>query len=326
MFNSKIIGFGKYLPENIVTNEDLSKIMDTSDEWIFTRTGIKERRFATTENTSTLCTRVAESILESTKVKPEEIDLIIVATLTPDYSTPSVACIVQKNIAAEKAAAFDLNSACSGFVYALSVADKFIKSGTYKKVLVLGGEVLSKTLDFSDRSTAVIFGDGAGGVLLEATLEDCGIITENLFSSGNTEAIRGEYFGVKNMLFQEDVSDKSKYLEMNGRDVLSFVNTMVIKNIKETLEKSQLNINEIKYVVPHQANNRISEIIAKKLDCENEKVYSNIKNVGNTSAGSIAIAFSELLESGELTLNSGENIIFTGFGSGLTCGTMVFRL
>ncbi len=166
MFNSKIIGFGKYLPDNIVTNEDLSKIMDTSDEWIFSRTGIKERRFATNENTSTLCTKVAEKILDSTNVKPEEIDLIIVATLTPDYSTPSVACIVQKNIEAINAAAFDLNSACSGFVYALSVADKFIKAGTYKKVLVLGGEVLSKSLDFTDRTTAVIFGDGAGGVLL----------------------------------------------------------------------------------------------------------------------------------------------------------------
>ncbi len=326
MFNSKIIGFGKYLPKNIVTNEDLSKIMDTSDEWIFSRTGIKERRFATEENTSTLCTKVAENILESTQVNPEVIDLIIVATLTPDYSTPSVACIVQKNIGAVNSAAFDLNSACSGFVYALSVADKFIKTGTYKNVLVLGGEVLSKSLDFEDRTTAVIFGDGAGGVLLEATTEDCGVVTESLFSAGNTEAIRGEYFGVNNMLYQEDVSDKSKHIEMNGRDVLSFVNSIVIKNIKETLEKSKLSIDEIKYVVPHQANNRISEIIAKKLDCENDKVYSNIMKVGNTSAGSIPIAFSELLESGELKLNSGENVILTGFGSGLTCGTMVFRL
>ncbi len=326
MFNSKIIGFGKYLPDNIVTNDDLSKIMDTSDEWIFSRTGIKERHFTTEENTSALCTKVAENILESTKVKAEEIDLIIVATLTPDYLTPSVACIVQKNIGAVKAACFDLNSACSGFVYAMSVADKFIKAGTYKKVLVLGGEVLSKVLDFKDRTTAVIFGDGAGGVLLEASLDDCGVISENLYASGNTDAIRGVYFGVNNMLHQEDESDKSKYLEMNGRDVLSFVNSIVIKNIKDTLEKSQLNISEIKLVVPHQANNRISEIIAKKLECENEKVYSNIKNVGNTSAASIPIAFSELLESGELQLNSGDNIILTGFGSGLTCGTMVFRI
>ncbi len=326
MFNSKLIGFGKYLPENIVTNDDLSKIMDTSDEWIFSRTGIKERRFSTEENTSGLCTKVAENILESTNTNAQEIDLIIVATLTPDYSTPSVACIVQKNIGAENAVAFDINAACSGFVFALSIADKYIKSGAYKKVLVLGGEVLSKALDFTDRSTAVIFGDGAGGVLLGATTENCGVITENLFSAGNVDAIRGEYFGVKNMLFEEDTVEKSKHIEMNGREVLSFVNSIVIKNIKETLEKSSLNINEIKYVVPHQANNRISEIIAKKLDCGSEKVYSNIKNVGNTSAGSVAIAFSELLENGKLKLNSGENVLLTGFGSGLTCGTMVFRL
>ncbi len=326
MFNSKLIGFGKYLPQNIVTNDDLSKIMDTNDEWIQTRTGIKERRFSTDENTSVLCTKVAESILESTKTKAEEIDLIIVATFTPDYATPSVSCIVQKNIGAANAAAFDINSACSGFIYPMSVADKFIKSGTYKKVLVVGGEVISKTLNFEDRTTAVIFGDGAGGVLLEATTEDCGIISESLFSQGDTEAIRGEYFGVNNMLSKEDVSDKSTHLEMNGREVLSFVNSVVIKNIKETLERSKTNIDEVKYVVPHQANDRISQIIAKKLKCENEKVYSNIDKVGNTSAGSIPIALAELFESGKLVINSGEKIVLTGFGSGLAYGTMVFKI
>ncbi len=326
MYNSKIIGFGKYLPNNIVTNDDLSKIMDTNDEWISTRTGIKQRHFSKEENTSKLCTNVAKEILEKAKIDPKDIDLIIVATFTPDYATPSVACIVQSEIGAENASAFDLNAACSGFVFALSVADKYIKSGMYKRIMVIGGEVISKTLNFEDRSTAVIFGDGAGGVLLEATTEDYGIIYETLEAKGDVNSIRGEYFGVKNFLFEEDCQSKSKYLEMNGREVLGFVSTLVVRSVLKILDKAQMSVEDISYVVPHQANYRISEILAKKMKCDISKVYTNIQNMGNTSAASIPIALCEMLESGKISLGSKEVVLMTGFGSGLTCGTMLFKL
>ncbi len=323
--NSKIIGYGKYLPEDIVTNDNLAEIIDTSDEWIQQRTGIKERHFSKV-NTSELCFKCSENVLSSANVNPEEIDLIIVATFTPDYLTPSVACIVQQKLGATNAACFDINVACSGFVFALSVADKYIKSGTYKKALVVGGEVISKTLNFNDRSTAVIFGDGAGGVLLEASEEDCGIIGESLKSQGDTKSLRGKYIKVKNMLHDEEVDESENYLYMDGREVLNFVNSNVVKNIKDVLEQTNTSLDEISYVVPHQANDRLLDVIAKKLKYDREKIFSNIAKVGNTSAASVPIALADMFESGLIKLNSKEKIVLTGFGSGLAYGTILMQL
>ncbi len=323
--NSKIVGYGKYLPEDIVTNDNLAEIIDTSDEWIYQRTGIKERRFSKV-NTSELCFKCSENILKNAEVKPEEIDLIIVATFTPDYLTPSVACIVQQKLGAVNATCFDVNVACSGFVFALSIADKYIKSGMYKKALVIGGEVISKTLNFEDRSTAVIFGDGAGGVLIEATNEECGIIGESLKSQGDTKSLRGKYVKVKNTLIDEEVEDSENYLYMNGREVLSFVNSNVVKNIKEVLENSNTDLCEISYIVPHQANDRLLDVIAKKLEFDREKIFSNIRNVGNTSAASVPIALADMFEKGLLKLNSKEKIVLTGFGSGLAYGTILMQV
>ncbi len=323
--NSKIIGYGKYLPEDIVTNDNLAEIIDTSDEWIYQRTGIKERRFSKV-NTSELCYRCSENILNSANVKPEEIDLIIVATFTPDYLTPSVSCIVQEKLGAVNAACFDVNVACSGFVFALSIADKYIKTGTYKKVLVVGGEVISKIMNIEDRSTSVIFGDGSGGVLLEASEDDCGIIGESLKSKGNTESIHSNYIKVKNILHDEEVDESKKYLYMNGREVLNFVNSNVVKNINEVLEQTNTSLEDISYIVPHQANERLLDVIAKKLKYDREKIFSNIAKVGNTSAASVPIALADMFESGIIKLNSKEKIVLTGFGSGLAYGTILMQL
>ncbi len=323
--NSKIIGYGKFLPEDIVTNDNLAEIIDTSDEWIYQRTGIKERRFSKV-NTSELCFKCSENILNNAKVKPEEVDLIIVATFTPDYLTPSVACIVQEKLGAVNATCFDINVACSGFVFAMSIADKYLKTGMYKKALVIGGEVISKNLNFEDRSTAVIFGDGAGGVLLEAKNEECGILGESLKSQGDTKALRGKYLKVKNILIDEEVPNSENYVYMDGRAVLNFVNTNVVKNIKTVLEQSNTELNDISYIVPHQANDRLLDMIAKKLDYDREKIFSNIKNVGNTSAASVPIALADMFESGLIKLNSKEKIVLTGFGSGLAYGTILLQL
>ncbi len=323
--NSKIIGYGKFLPEDVVTNDNLAELIDTSDEWIYQRTGIKERRFSKV-NTSELCFKCSENILKNAKVKPEEVDLIIVATFTPDYLTPSVACIVQEKLGAVNATCFDINVACSGFVFALSIADKYIKSGAYKKALVIGGEVISKTLNFEDRSTAVIFGDGAGGVLLEATTEEGGIIGESLKSQGDSKSLHGKYLKVKNILIDEQVPESENYIYMDGREVLNFVNSNVVKNIKEVLEKANTKLEDISYIVPHQANDRLLDMIAKKLEFDRDRIFSNIKNVGNTSAGSVPIALADALESGVIKLNSKEKIVLTGFGSGLAYGTILMQL
>ncbi len=323
--NSKIIGYGKYLPEDIVTNDDLAEIIDTSDEWIVQRTGIKERRFSKV-NTSELCFRCGENILSNANVKAEEVDLIIVATFTPDYLTPSVACMVQEKLGAVNAACFDVNVACSGFVFALSIADKYIKSGVYKKALVIGGEVISKTLNFEDRSTAVIFGDGSGGVLLEATSDEYGIIGESLKSQGDIKSLRGGYLKVKNMLHDEEVENAENFIQMDGREVLNFVNSNVIKNIQEVLEQTNTSKEDVSYIVPHQANIRLLDMMAKKLDFNREKIFSNIEKVGNTSAASVPIALADMFESGLIKLNSKEKIVLTGFGSGLAYGTILMQI
>lgn len=322
MLNTGILAADCYAPENIVTNDDLSKIVDTNDEWIYSRTGIKHRHISEGENTSQLCIKVAQRLLEKSRVKPEEIDLIIVGTITPDYSTPSTACIVQGAIGAQNAFAFDISAACSGFVYSLSIADKFIKSGNYKKALVIGAETLSKITDWKDRSTCVLFGDGAGGAILEPR-EQGGILAEDLHAKGidGLKLTAGER-QVENMATSPE-KENNPYLVMDGKAIFNFATKVVPQSVALLAEKSGVNMDEIKYIVPHQANSRIIDIVARKLNVPKEKFYLNIQEYGNTSAASIAIALGEMSNKG--LLQKGDKIIITGFGAGLTWGSMLIE-
>ncbi len=324
MYNSKIVAFDKFTPETIVTNDDLSKIVETSDEWITSRTGISKRCILKESNTSLLATNVAKKIIEKSNINPEDISLIIVATITPDYLTPSTACIVQGEIGAKNAFAFDVNAACSGFVYALSIADKFLKSGVCKNALVIGAEVLSKITDWSDRGTCVLFGDGAGGLLIESSENENSLMAEDLKADGQSwQAIIGGKVPLKNP-FASKEDEESFFLQMNGRDVFNFATKTVPKSIKEVLAKANVSLDEVKYIVPHQANSRIVEVVAKKLEVSMEKFYLNLQDFGNTSSASIPIALAEMVE--KKLIEKGDKVILTGFGSGLTWGSMLVSI
>ncbi|MDE6182347.1 MAG: ketoacyl-ACP synthase III [Eubacteriales bacterium] len=324
MYNSKIVAFDKFTPETIVTNDDLSKIVETSNEWITSRTGISKRCILKENNTSFLATNVAKKLIEKSNTNIEDIGLIIVATITPDYLTPSTACIVQGEIGAKNSFAFDISAACSGFVYALSTADKFLKSGICKKALVIGAEVLSKITDWKDRGTCVLFGDGAGGILLEASEDENSLIAEDLKADGESwQAITGGKVPLKNP-FASKEDEESFFLQMNGRDVFNFATKTVPKSIKEVLTKSNVGLEDIKYIVPHQANSRIVEVVAKKLGVSIEKFYLNLQNFGNTSSASIPIALAEMVEKN--LVKKGDKVILTGFGGGLTWGSILVSI
>lgn len=322
MLNTGIRAVDCYAPEKIVTNDDLSKIVDTSDEWIYSRTGIKQRHLSTGEDTSQLCIEVAKRLLEKSGVSPEEIDLIIVATISPDYATPSTACLVQGAIGAVNAFAFDISAACSGFVYALSIADKFIKSGRCNKAVVLGAETLSKIVDWKDRSTCVLFGDGAGGVIAEA-VEKGGILAEDMHSKGEDGLkMTGNERKPENMLYHPE-NENNPYLVMDGRAIFNFATKSVPNSVKEIINKSGISMDDVKYIVPHQANSRIIDIVARKLNVPIDKFYLNIDEYANTSAASIPIALGEMAKKG--LLEKGDKIIVTGFGAGLTWGSMLIE-
>ena len=322
MVRTRVIATAATAPEQIVTNEDLSKIVDTSDEWISQRTGIKERRISSGENTSDMASKVAKSLLEKADVSPDSIDLIIVASVTPDYGTPSVACMVQKEIGAVNAVAFDIAAACSGFMFALSIADKYIKMGVYENAIVIGGETLSKIVDWKDRSTCVLFGDGAGGAYVEKS-QDAGIVCEDIGSDGSLYHILTSSYTAPSNAFNDVPGgiDPNYYVNMDGREVFKFATKNVIKSMKKVMEEQGVSQEEIKYFIPHQANARIVEVIAKKLKIPMEKFYMNMDRFGNTSSASIPIALHELDEKG--LLERGDKIIMSGFGGGMTWGTML---
>ncbi|WP_165007017.1 MULTISPECIES: beta-ketoacyl-ACP synthase III [unclassified Enterococcus] len=307
------------LPEKIITNDDLSNMMDTSDEWISSRTGIRERRCVTDQETSDLCFLVAKKLMKKRNLAPEELDFIIVATMSPDYTTPSVAAQVQGKLGAVKAIAFDISAACSGFVYALSMAEKMIRCGS-SKGLVIGGETLSKLIDWSDRTTAVLFGDGAGGVLLEAGPEKK-ILAEKLSADGKrSNSLTAGYHANKNPFYSED-SEGSYYLKMIGRDIFDFAVRDVAVNIQEITKDVPVD-----YLLLHQANLRIIEKIARKVKIPQEKFLTNMDKYGNTSAASIPILLDEAVSSGTITLGNQEKIVFTGYGGGLTWGSILIEL
>lgn len=322
MKKGKIMGYGSYLPSNVVRNQFLEGIVETSDEWITTRTGIKQRHISEGENTSHLATKAAQQALDNAGLQPDRLDLIIVATITPDAFTPATACFVQAALEAKNAFAFDLTAGCSGFVYALNVANQFIRSGQAKHALVIGAEVLSKVVNWTDRNTCVLFGDGAGAVVLGAT-DDGGILATYAGSAGDTEGVLiVPAVGVNNPFTSAE--DQPSHIYMNGKEVFKFATQAMRNSIDKVLTQAQCSIDDIKYIIPHQANNRIIEYVAKKARIPRDKFYLNLERIGNTSSASIPIALAEM---GALNLlQAHDKLIFVGFGGGFTWGSILVEL
>ena len=317
-----IAGIGAYLPSLAVTNDKLSEFVDTNDEWISERTGIKERRISDGEDTSVVASKAAKLALDRAGVKAEELDLIIVATVSPDMFIPSVACLVQNNLGAQNAACFDINVACSGFVYGLEVAKGMMISMNYKNALVIGAEVLSKVIDWSDRSTCILFGDGSGAAVLKKC-EDRGIIKSYLKAEG--EKWESLTIGAAdfNTPFNKEKMIKKRTIDMNGREVFKFATKAIEDGVKKILEDTGISIDEIKYIVPHQANSRIISSAAKRLGIEKNKFFVNVENVGNTSSASVPIALNDMYE--KHMLKKGDKIILVAFGGGLTYGSTLIE-
>ena len=320
-----IKGIGYYAPENVFTNFDFEKIIDTSDEWIRTRTGITERRFATKEQaTSDLACEASLKAIESAKIKKEDIDLIILATVTPDYLAQGAACIVQHKLGLSNIPCFDLNAACTGFIYGLEVGYSMVKSGLYKNVLVIGAETLSRIIDMQNRNTCVLFGDGAGGVLLEAS-DQKSFLAESLFTDGSRGAsLESCYLGLSSP-YSDDVSDR-RYLTMDGRAVFDFAIRDVTKSIQKMIADASMEAEEIDYFLLHQANDRMLDKMSKKLGVSREKIPANMMEYGNTSAASIPILLSECVENHRIKMDGSQKILLTGFGGGLTWGTLLVTI
>lgn len=323
MYFSKITATGACVPDMVITNDDMAKIVDTSDEWISSRSGIRRRHFSQGENTSDIAAKAAEMIIKKAGINPLDIELLIVATVSADYTTPSTSCLVQSKIGAENAVAFDIGAACSGFIFGLSIADKYIKSGIYKNAVVIGAEVLSKYLDFEDRGTCVLFGDGAAGVLLQATEERTGILAEEIGSDGAEGMALTGGFSPAGNAFNHIEKTAKRDLYMDGRAIFDFATRNVPKSVKKLLDNAQFNADDLDFVLPHQANSRIVEIISRKLKVPMDKFYMNMDEYGNTSSASIPIALNEMTEKG--LIKSGDIGVLTGFGAGLTWGSMLVK-
>lgn len=323
--NAGILGTGFYVPEKIMTNADLEKIVETSDEWIVERTGIKERRIAEdNQPMSDLALRAAKAALADAGVVAEDLDLIIVATLTSDRIIPSTACMIQNLLGAKHAAAFDLSAACSGFAYAASVAAQFIETGAYKKALVIGAETLSKYINWEDRNTCVLFGDGAGAAVLGQVEEGYGILSFDLGSDGSGgDAIQIPSSGSLMPVSKESIDQKLNLIHMNGRDVFKFAVKAMGKTVKNSLAKIDMPQEKIDWLVPHQANIRIIESAAKRLSMPMEKVIVNIHKYGNMSAACIPIALAEAAAAKRF--KKGDIIALSGFGAGLTWASCIIR-
>ncbi|RVU70324.1 MULTISPECIES: beta-ketoacyl-ACP synthase III [Lactobacillus] len=308
-------------PERVVTNDQLSQIMDTSDEWITERTGIKQRHLSTDENTSDLAVKVAQDLLTKADTQAEDLDLIIVATMSPDNMTPSTAAMVQGKIGAQKAVAFDLSAACSGFSFAFSVARDMMVANSWQKALVIGSEVLSKLIDWHDRSTAVLFGDGAGGVLLQASSEHHFLASDlRVFGESGDKLIAGHTAP------QADYVNNSRQMtafQMAGRDVYRFATHEVPNSLKRAADKASINLEQINHFLLHQANSRIITQVAKRLKQPLEKFPINIDEVGNTSAASEPILLAQCIEKD--IVKQGDIIALSGFGGGLTTGTVIIK-
>ena len=312
-----------YVPKQILTNVDIEKLVETSDEWIQDRTGIKQRHIVSDEEASSdLSTHVAKSLLEKRGIKADEIDIIIVGTVTPDHLTPSTAAIVQNNISATNAWAFDLSAACSGFLYGLETGSKFIESGKYKKVMVIGVDTMTSILDFKDRDTCIIFGDGAGGVILEASKSNDGIISSILKTDGAGASSLNVYAGgSRKPASKETIAKKEHFIRQDGKKVFKFAVKRMAEVSKEVLTKNGLNGSDIKLFIPHQANKRIIDATARRMGVGSEKVMLNIEKYGNTTNGTIPLCLWEW----EDKLKKGDNLVLAAFGGGFTWGSIYLK-
>ena len=320
-----ILGVGSYVPERVLTNADLEKSVDTSDEWITSRTGIKERRLAAKDEfTSDLATRAALRAMENAKVGPEEIDLIIVATITPDFPFPSTACLVQQKIGARKSAAFDIEAACSGFIFALEIGQQFIMSRTCNTVLVIGAEKLSSIIDWTDRNTCVLFGDGAGAAVLQHRPEAHGLLTACMGADGSkAELLMMPGGGSRCPATHESLSSKLHFLRMDGKETFKNAVNAMFTAAQEALRRCELDVSQIKCVIPHQANRRIIDAVTERLGVKPEQVFVNLEKYGNTSAASVAIALDEAVQAGRI--QRGDLVLLVVFGAGLTWGAAVIE-
>jgi 3-oxoacyl-[acyl-carrier-protein] synthase-3 len=322
---AQIVGWGYAVPSRIMTNLDIEKMVDTSDEWIRTRTGISERRIAgPKESTSTLATRAALNALQAADLSPSKLDLVIVATSTPDFLLASVASIVQDNIGASKAGAFDLNAACSGFIYALSVANGMIASGLHETILVIGADTLSRLVDWTDRSTCVLFGDGAGALVLRRSDFPTGLRSCILGSDGSgVGSLYVPAGGSRTPISPEHIQSRQHFIKMKGSEVFRFAVNAMTQATQQAVQAAGMTMDDIDLFIPHQANIRIITAAAKALKIPTEKVFSNVERYGNTSTASIPIALCEAIEMGKVTV--GANLAMVGFGAGLSWGAAVVQ-
>lgn len=322
---AKISGTGSALPAKILTNADLALMVDTSDEWITTRTGIKERRIsADGEYTSTFAVEAARRALSMANISPEELDLIVLGTVTPDYPFPSTACIVQNELGAHNAAAFDVSAACSGFIYGISIADSFIKSGRSKKALVIGAEVLSRVVNWTDRNTCILFGDGAGAAVLEVSDEPSGIISSHIFTNGSCwDLLYQPGSGSRNPAANPATDPASYFIHMEGNEVYKHAVRGMEEAAMAALNANGMTASDISLFIPHQANRRIIDAIAKRLGIGVEKVFINLHRYGNTSSASIPIALDEVNRQG--LIKQGDILLLDAFGGGFTYGSALIR-
>ena len=323
--HAHITGWGMYVPQKIVTNDDLTKIVDTSDEWIRSRTGIEARRIASEkDSTASMSTIAAKEALDRARILPSLVDLVIVATLTPEQPMPATANIVQDAIGAKGAAAFDLNAGCTGFIYALSIAAGMLESGRAKTAVVIGAETLSRVVDWQDRSTCVLFGDGAGAVVLQANEDPGGVLSTVLGSDGaGANHLIIPAGGSKMPASAQTIAERQHYIKMNGREVFRFATRIMGRATKEACEQADVPLSDINLFIPHQANARIIKSAVKYLKLEPYKVYENLQRYGNTSAASIPIALCEAVN--ENRVKNGDNLVLVAFGAGLTWGATVVR-
>ena len=320
-----VTGVGSYVPSRVLTNADLEKMVETSDEWIYTRTGIRERRIAADDEfTSDMAAFAANRAMEMAGVTGEQIDLIIVATITPDMPFPNTACLVQRKIGAHRSAAFDVEAACSGFIYALEIGQQFITSRTYDTVLVIGAEKLSTIVDWTDRNTCVLFGDGAGAAILQNRADSHGLLTAVMGADGNNaELLFMPGGGSQCPATPDSVAARQHFLRMTGKETFKNAVQAMYGAAKDALNQCELDISQIKCIIPHQANQRIIDAVGERLGAKPEQLYVNLDRFGNTSAASVAIALDEAVKSGRL--ERGDLILIVAFGAGLTWGAAVIE-
>jgi 3-oxoacyl-[acyl-carrier-protein] synthase-3 len=321
-----ILGIGSCVPERILTNADLEKMVDTSDEWIIKRTGISERRILD-EGTPiySMAAEAARKAIKDSGLMPEDIDLILVSTSTPDYLTPSTSCIIQKETGAVNAAAFDLIAACSGFVYGITIAQQFIQTGYYKNVLLVSSEAMSRAVDWTDRKSCVLFGDGAGAVVLGKVEDGYGILNTQIGANGTS----GDLITIPCLhMSEKDKQDRKEYtkkmaLWQDGQEVFKFAVKIMPYAMERVIENTELSLDDVKYIIPHQANSRIIENAVKRLGVAIEKIYTTIKKYGNISSASIPVAMDDAYR--RKCLKKGDNLVLVGFGGGLTWGSALIR-